>query len=159
MNKLLAIDPGSNKLGLAIFVNGVLAETKTLVTREIDPLKRRLDMAVQLSEYVDKANKIASEEPLLLGRNNNGMQRLLGILEFVTAGDIQFVHPMTLKAFTGSGSNDKLDMALAVGERLSTFEQEILAEAITNEAWDETDAIAVGLWAINRENENASKIR
>ena len=153
MSNLVAIDPGSNKLGLAFFINGLLVATKTLLTDKQTPLERRLDITDKLSVFIDAGCAVASEEPLLLGRNNNGMQRLLGCIELVTKGLVKFVHPMTLKAFTGSGSNDKLDMALAIGERLSEQEQEILADAINREAFDETDAIVVGLFALNRKGQ------
>lgn len=152
MSNLLAIDPGSNKLGLAFFIAGKLVATKTLTTDKLTPLDRRLDMADKLEVFID-TNTVVSEEPLLLGRNNNAMQRLLGYLEFVTAGQVKWVHPMTLKAFTGSGSNDKLEMALAIGERLDDNEQEVLASAINREAFDESDAVAVGMWALGRKGE------
>lgn len=150
MSRLLAIDPGSNKLGLAFFISGCLIATKTLTTTEKTPLERRLDMVNKLEVFTQEIDQVVSEEPLLLGRNNNGMQRLLGYIEFITGGTVGFVHPMTLKKFTGSGSSDKLDMALAVGEKLSEKEQDIMADAINREAFDETDAIAVGMWALKR---------
>lgn len=149
MSRFLAVDPGSNKLGLAFFISGCLIATKTLISTEITPLKRRLDMVDKLSVFVETVDKVASEEPFLQGQNNTGMQRLLGGIELLTNGNVQFVHPMTLKKFTGSGSSDKLDMALAIGERLTEKEQEILADAINREAWDETDAVAVGMWALS----------
>lgn len=156
MSSLLAIDPGSNKLGLAFFMNGELVGTRTLTTSETEPLKRRLDIANQLAEYIDLFDSVASEEPLLLGRNNNAMQRMLGVIEHLTKGKVIFCHPMTLKAFTGSGSNDKLDMALAIGEMLNKdSEKELLAKAITEEAFDETDAVAVGLWALDKNRSTA----
>jgi Holliday junction resolvasome RuvABC endonuclease subunit len=150
MSSLVAIDPGSNKLGLAFFINNILVATKTLTTDKQTPLERRLDIADKLQVFIEAEADIASEEPLLLGRNNNFMQRLLGYIEFITGGAVKFVHPMTLKAYTGSGSNDKFEMALAIGEKLSDKEQEILAAAISREAFDETDAVAVGLWALSR---------
>ena len=149
-SSLLAIDPGSNKLGLAFFIESKLVATKTLTTDKASPLERRLDIADKLSVFIDTVDTVASEEPFLQGQNNNGMQRLLGVIEVLTSGKVSFVHPMTLKAFTQSGSFDKLDMALAVGDKLSEAEQEILADAINREAWDETDAICVGLWAISK---------
>lgn len=150
MSNLLAIDPGSNKLGLAFFIESKLVATKTLTTDKVTPLERRLDIADKLAVFIETVHDVASEEPLLLGRNNNGMQRMLGYIEILTSGKVKLVHPMTLKAFTGSGSNDKLDMALAIGDKLSEPEQEILADAINREAWDETDSIAVGLWALSK---------
>lgn len=151
MSNLVAIDPGSNKCGLAFFINGLLVATKTLLTDKKTPIERRLDIADKLSVFMETVDSVASEEPFLQGQNNNGMQRLLGCIELLTNGKVSMVHPMTLKKFTGSGSSDKLEMALAVGEKFNTeAEQEILADAINREAWDETDAIAVGLWALNK---------
>lgn len=149
MSSLLAVDPGSNKMGLAFFIDNKLVATKTLTTDKQTPLERRLDIADKLGVFIQTVDIVISEEPLLLGRNNNGMQRMLGYIEFITGGLVKFVHPMTLKAFIESGSSDKLEMALAAGEKLhSEEEKEILAKAITNEAFDETDAVCVGLWAL-----------
>lgn len=160
---LVAIDPGSNKCGIATFRFGVLSSTETLLSNEKTPLERRLDMAYQLEELIKTADRVISEEPLLLGRNNNGMQRLLGYIEFLASESfipLQFVHPMTLKKFMGAGSSDKLDMALAAGEMLKTsFEQELLAGAITREAWDETDAVCVGLYHLAKVNNDTGTIK
>lgn len=153
MSSLLAIDPGSNKLGLAFFIESKLVATKTLTTDKETPLTRRLDIADKLSVFVETVDNTASEEPLLLGRNNNFMQRLLGYIELLTKGKVKMIHPMRLKKFMGSGSSDKLEMALAAGQMLRTEEeQEILANAIVREAWDETDSVCVGLWALNGDN-------
>jgi len=143
--KLVAIDPGSNKCGVAIFYGKHLVDTKTITTDAPTPLLRRISIANQLRNTL-KEVKVVSEEPLLLGRNNNGMQRLLGYLELLTQGSVQFIHPMTLKKKLGGGKLDKLEVALAAGERLQTEEErEVLANAIQREAWDETDAAAIGL--------------
>lgn len=149
MIKLLAIDPGSNKCGLAIFEDGNLKETLTLTSNETTPLHRRLDMAWQLEECLKTVDIVVSEEPLLLGRNNNGMQRLLGYIEFLTYESqviLHFRHPMTIKKAMESGSSDKLDIALAAGRFVKTDkEQDLIADAISREAFDETDAVCVGL--------------
>lgn len=150
MDSLIALDPASHHFGVAFFINKKLIATKTLHSDKKTPLERRLDMIDKLEPLISGNKRIISEEPLLLGKNNSGMQRLLGYIEFITAGQVNWVHPMTLKAFTGSGDNDKLEMALAIGERLDEQEQEILADAVRREAFDETDAVAVGLWALRR---------
>lgn len=153
MTSLLAIDPGSNKLGLAWFNNGKLVSTETLTTSASTPTARRLEVGEKLANYVH-SSEIASEEPFLLGRNNNGMQRLLGYIEWLTRGKVSFYHPMVVKKFTGSGTSDKLEMALAVGEMLETeAEKEILADAINREAYDETDAVCIGLTHLGKINE------
>jgi len=154
MSKVVAIDPGSNKCGLAYFEADKLVSTDTVTSNETTPLLRRLDIAWQLEELLKTSDKVICEEPLLLGRNNNGMQRLLGYIEFLTAESgipLTFVHPMTLKKFMGSGSSDKLEMALSAGRMVeSDSEQEILADAIGREAYDETDAVCIGLWGIKK---------
>lgn len=151
MSRLLAIDPASNKTGLAFFIDEVLVATKTITSDGSTPLARRLSMASKIEPFIETVDKISTEEPHLMGVNANGMNRLLGYIEFMTKGKITMVHPMTLKKFTGSGSSDKLEMALAIGQMLKTDqEQEILANAIIREAWDETDAVAVGLWALQQ---------
>jgi len=165
MSSLLAIDPGSNKLGLAWFSSGVLIAAKTLVTSKTSPLERRLDMANKIAEFVDLVDDVASEEPLLLGRNNNFMQRLLGYIELLTNGKVWMIHPMTLKKFMNSGTSDKLDMALAAGKMLqSEDEKEILAKLITEElekpddeqSFDATDAVCVGLAYLKRGENDAA---
>jgi Holliday junction resolvasome RuvABC endonuclease subunit len=144
--RILAIDPASNKCGIARFNNGVLIETRTLISNAKTPLFRRLDIAFQLAPFIVDADAVVSEEPFLKGKNNNGMQRLLGMIEKVTNGHVYFYHPLTVKKSLGSGSLDKLEVALASGEKLQfQHEQEILAEAIRREAFDETDAVAIGL--------------
>lgn len=149
MTRLLAIDPGSNKCGLAYFEDGSLCHILTLTSKEDTPLHRRLDMAWQLEEAIKTADIVVSEEPLLLGRNNNGMQRLLGYIEFLAYESqtiLHFKHPMTIKKAMESGSSDKLDIALAAGRFVKTDkEQDLIADAISREAFDETDAVCVGL--------------
>lgn len=146
--RLLAIDPGSNRCGLAWFEDGQLIKTITVTTEATSPLLRRLDISTKLKLVIfsDNPDKITSEEPLLLGPNNNGMQRLLGMIEQTTAGLVNFIHPMTVKKFMGHGGKDKLEVALAAGRLVKTDrEQDIIADAIHREAWDETDAAAIGL--------------
>jgi Holliday junction resolvasome RuvABC endonuclease subunit len=116
--KLLAIDPASNKCGVAIFENERLKKTLTLISKANTPLSRRLDIIYQLVPFIATADIIVSEEPMLLGRNNNGMQRLLGMIEKISEGQVVFYHPMTIKASLKSGSADKLEVGLAAGELL-----------------------------------------
>ena len=53
----------------------------------------------------------------------------------------------------GHGGMDKLAMAIAAGELLTTDkEQEVLADALSREAMDETDAICIGLLHISKNN-------
>jgi Holliday junction resolvasome RuvABC endonuclease subunit len=151
--RLLAIDPASNKCGIALFEDGKLIRTETLISKEPTPIERRLDIARLVENTIKHygPSVSVSEEPLILGRNNNNMQRLLGYLEMITRGTVHFIHPMTIKKHMGHGSKDKLEVALAAGEKLQTeFEKEILAQVIDREAWDESDAIAIGLTHMER---------
>lgn len=151
MSTLLAIDPGSNKTGIAVFEDGSLTATLTITTKETDPVKRRFSILSILAEILPTYDSVASEAPMLLGANNNGMQKFLGVLEYLTKTKISFFHPMTVKKFMGAGKMDKLEMALSAGEMLRTdAEKETLARAISDEAFDETDAICVGLTYLGR---------
>lgn len=149
---LLAIDPASSKTGLAFFD----LETKELIeTRLIQCDNQRAEIAARIDSVLSEewATRqildIACEEPFLQGRANTGMQRLLGMIEFIAtnvATPVSFYHPSTVKATMGRGSLDKLEVALAAGELLKTErEKELVASLIEKELWDETDAIAVGL--------------
>lgn len=149
--RVLAIDPASNKCGIAVFDDNALEKTLTLVSTAKTPLTRRLDIAIQLAPLIATADVIVSEEPFLQGKNNNGMQRLLGMIEKISGGSVVFFHPMSIKKALGSGTLDKLAVALAAGERLVTDgEKEMLAQVIDREAWDESDAIAIGLTYITQ---------
>lgn len=142
---LLAIDPASYKTGLAWFERGKLVRTQTITSKAKTPLDRRLDIAEQIGKQMILVDEVASEEPNLQGRNNNGMNRLLGVIEFLSAGNVHFVHPQTMKKFYQAGQ-EKLDVALAAGELLETEEEkEVLADAIAREDFDSTDAVAIGL--------------
>ncbi len=153
--RLVAIDPGSNKMGLAFFRDGILTSTATLETEEKEPAQRRYSILKKLELEIYGADLIASEAPVLMGANNNGMQRVLGVVEFLTQANAHFFHPMTVKAkIAGTGKADKLELALAAGRHVQTAaEQEIIAEAISQEAWDETDAVAIGLCFLNKQKQ------
>lgn len=143
---ILAIDPGSNKCGLAFFNESGLYYTHTILTKEKDPMKRRYDILTTLGKYITVSEKTVSEAPVLMGMNNNGMQRFLGVIEFLSKAGADFIHPMTVKKAMGSGTLDKLEVALAAGEKLKTEkEKELMASIIEREAWDESDAVAIGL--------------
>ncbi len=87
------------------------------------------------------------------GKANISMQRVLGGLEFIMTPMMSYIHPMTLKSQLGSGSLDKLEVALAAGELLKTDkEKDILADLIAKEEFDATDAIAIGVNHLRRTN-------
>lgn len=150
MSLILAIDPGSNKCGLAWFKDGLLVKTETRCTTSDTPLKRRLEIGSFLCDEIENADFIISEEPFLLGQNNNGMQRLLGYIEQITNGDVTFIHPMSVKKAMGRGSLDKEEVKTAVSKMLT--DEDLKSFGIGNyeslflsKRYDETDAIAIGL--------------
>lgn len=146
--RLLAIDPASKKCGCAYFKDGILTNTRTLQSTADTPLERRLEIAERLGFEIIEADVVVCEEPFLMGRNNNYMQRLLGVVEFLTAGNVHFIHPQSVKKYYQAGQ-EKLAVALAAGELLETDdEKEILADAIRREDFDSTDAVAIGLMHI-----------
>lgn len=149
----LAIDPGSNKCGLAWFKDGWLVAYHTVKTSKETPESRRLDVSVLLSQFIREVESVICEAPMLLGRNNNGMQRLLGMIEYICHINmipLEMIHPMTVKKRMGAASGAKIDLALAVGQFLPEADQELLAELINEERWDETDAIAIGLCGLGK---------
>ena len=146
---LLAIDPGTNKTGLAWFNKETLVGTLTMdASLNRVPLERRKQLAMDLTCFLNLKSfqLVICEEPMLLGKSNTPMQRYLGMIELLIKDSLKFIHPKTVKKLMGCGSLDKQEVALAAGGLLTTSaEQDILAEAIHREAWDETDAIAIGL--------------
>jgi Holliday junction resolvasome RuvABC endonuclease subunit len=144
--KLLAIDPGSYRTGIALYEDQQLIYLETLEGSAFTPLGRRLGVASQLCYHIKNADQVIMEEPFLQGKANTGMQRLLGMIELMAGETIQTIHPMTLKKKLGFGGKDKLEVALAAGELLgSRDEKELLARSIARDAWDETDAAAIGI--------------
>lgn len=148
MSKILAIDPGSNKCGLAHFENDLLITTETIESKEDTPLHRRLDIAWKIEEAIKTADIVICEEPFLQGRNNNGMQRLLGYIEFLAYENqiaVHFIHPMSVKKAMGTGKLDKEEVKHAIVKFLNDTECLINGEVLLSNRYDETDAIAIGL--------------
>ncbi len=154
--KLLAIDPGSHKIGVALFEDNKLIWAKTVATGLKDRYQRTRDILTKLMTTLETADPfvdvnrdnydIVCEEPTMQGKANISMQRVLGGLEFLMTPTMSYIHPMTLKANLGSGTLDKLEIALAAGELLTTDrEKDILAELIAKEEFDATDAVAIGV--------------
>lgn len=152
---LIAIDPGTKSLGIAYFDNGILKDTFTLTSYGNDRQGRQVEIMQQMALTLgqipfDGAGpfRIVCEEPMLMGKSNNAMQRMLGALEweFHAVGGLEYISPMSVKMHMGSGKLDKFEVALAAGALLTTDEeQEMMASLISNEAWDATDAVAIGL--------------
>lgn len=164
MERLLAIDPGSNKCGVARFTDGWLTLTETLVSTKKTPVERRLDIAEQLEKWVGNVDVVVCEEPFLQGQNNNGMQRLLGTIEFLAQKyyvPIHFIHPMSVKKAMGRGSLDKEEVKTAANKLLTDadiqmFGTNLYEELFLSQRYDETDAIAIGLTYQIREGERSA---
>lgn len=147
---LLAIDPGSNKTGVALFRDGVLVATGTF-TGNGERAERTFEIVESLLNYIpSNVSYVVMEDPLLKGKSNNSMQRFIGALELALLREyrlkqVSYIHPQTVKKMMGAGQ-DKKDMAWAAFKMLeSDAEKDILTAAIEREAFDETDAVAIGL--------------
>ena len=166
MSRLIAIDPATKKLGYAVFDKGVLEETGTLEAYDKNRLNRSMELISRIALIIrevrysiidseDSIKTVVIEDPMLRGKANTTMQRFIGALEFsildnapasIFFKSIHYIRPTTVKRAMGHGRYDKLEVALGAGELLTTDkEKEILADAVDREAWDETDAVAIGL--------------
>lgn len=165
--KTLAIDPATKKLGLALFLDTKLVYTETLEAKAGDRLQRAASLIDQLAEvlWFRSPDIIVVEDPLLQGKANNAIQRIIGSIEALSEavnywqkersiaepGLYNYIPPMTVKKYMGSGSLDKLEVAMAAAKFLDQSGQDRVAELILQEAWDETDAVAIGLtWFLQR---------
>lgn len=143
--KVIGIDPGGYELGLSFFENGVLQTTQTLFQDEKESADRRYSFYKRIYPIIRNADLVICEEPFLRGSANINMQRMLGVIEYVTHKNVGFINPMTVKKFMGSGSFDKIEVANGSKLFLSEVEGKIINELIRDEKWNETDAVAVVL--------------
>lgn len=156
---LLAIDPATKKLGAAYFHHGDLLCSTTIISIGRDRQGRQQEIITNLLAWIVKnvpetndQVQVVCEEPMLRGKANNSMQRILGALEwaFVPTG-MEYVAPKTVKKIMGSGNLDKLEVALAAGKRVKNKKaKNLVADMIEREAWDESDAVAIGLTWMDR---------
>lgn len=158
--RLLSIDPGSNTLGWAIFVDGLLINADSYSTLKSNRIEKMFDMVSRLSELIFdyEIDTIVSEEPLLQGRSNTSMQRLLGWTEcmayHLNEYDINYIAPMSVKAYFGSGRFEKPELATAVRRHLTDTGQ--FDNLIKTQKWDATDAVAIGLMFVEKEKANGN---
>ena len=158
--KLLAIDPGSNTLGWAVYIDGILVNTNAYSTMKSNRIEKMFDMVSRLSELIFdyEIDTIVSEEPLLQGKSNTSMQRLLGWTEcmayHLNEYEIHYISPMSVKAYFGSGKFDKEQLAAAVRKRLPITDE--FDKLIKDQKWDATDAVAIGLMFIEKEKTNGN---
>lgn len=151
MTRLIAIDPGSKSLGIAVFdhKSRKLIEAYSLkssyeaYSNRIKQLCRALKLQII---KLDQTEVVVCEDPLLRGYANNVMQRLIGALEASLEPVFNFIHPMTVKKALGSGTLDKDKVAKKALKLLKTDEEKaLLNAAITRKDYDATDAVAIGL--------------
>lgn len=154
---VFAIDPGTYSCGTAFFMDGTLVDVYTVKSKGkerqgrlqeiVDGVVRQRDLCIEKipDNEIDHHISFICEEPLLRGKSNNVMQRLLGALEYQHPC-LHYISPSTVKRLMGHGDLDKLQVALAAGELLTTDEErEKMAQLVANEDWDATDAVAIGL--------------
>lgn len=156
---LVSIDPGSNALGAAVFLNGRLHAVKTITApKKNDSYMRSKHIVSELMVWLDlvgydtrliKNHEAASEDPLLRGHAQTIIQRLLGQLEFLFPHRMYYYAPTAVKKAMGKGTLDKPEVKKAVIEKLNEAEAEELNGLDTFD-YDAYDAIAVGLTHLRR---------
>lgn len=157
---VLAIDPGSNTFGWAVYKNNELVDAGSYSTMKSNRFEKMFDMVSQIADliFLHEPEVIVSEEPLLQGKSNTSMQRLLGWTEclayHLNEYIIQYIAPMSVKAHFGSGRFEKNELAKAVQRQLN--KSQIFDNLILSQNWDATDAVAVGLMYIQKENQNGN---
>lgn len=156
VNNLLAIDPGTNKLGIALFQDGKLIQTETITTKSKERYERTIDICGGLMTALDKAPvgfdyniadsmTVVCEEPMMQGKANTAMQRLLGALEFLMSPRMNYIHPMTMKKVIKSKTADKEDVKTAVIKLVSDSEVAKHEALFLSQRYDEIDAVGIGL--------------
>lgn len=147
--KWVAIDPGTHASGVAWFQGKKLIKTFVYSSNERNNRARMTDILIDLQcEFHCCPDHVVCEAPTLRGKANNSMQKLLGAIEWMVDPTIPlyYIHPMTMKKRMGSGRLDKLGVAEAARDLLtSKKEKAIMQELIENQEWDASDAVAVGL--------------
>lgn len=151
--RVLAIDPGYDRLGIAVMEHGVSSETllhsSCLQTNKADPIPDRLqkigeEVAALLSTHHPDALAI---ETLFFNKNQKtamAVAQARGIciyLAKVAGCRILELSPQEIKiAVTGYGKSDK--------QAVIDMVTRLVAEAPANALDDEYDAIAVGITAL-----------
>lgn len=155
----LAIDPGNNKTGFAYFNEAYkLLDVGHLDVEHLDSIhNKRHAIGAGLGalkyylerQYGDRPIRVICEEPIMQGKANQQMQRLLGVAETFFDHPFHYYNPLTVKATMGSGRFEKPEVAKAVSTyvAMSATEgaQKAYLSAVDKKNWDMTDAIAIGL--------------
>lgn len=159
---IIAIDPGSKSTGVAWFIGGKLVRLETYAA-EGERASRTQQIVADILKGLDAVpTYIVMEDPLLQGKSNNSMQRFIGALEYALLEhyflkQIEYIHPMSVKKAMGYGGKDKQEVAAAAKDMLKTAEEKkLVSKAIKSNAFDATDAVAIGLtYFIHKEKEGA----
>lgn len=165
--KLLAVDPGTKSMGIALYEDGVLVEAGSIKpTGRADRLARIENLIDVFAEYLyfRKPEMLIVEDPLLKGVSNAAMERLKGSIEAtsqIVCGwmnenyslhkDLIYLAPTFVKKHMGHGQMEKEDMAkIAAAWAVTHHEREVILEKIAENDMDATDAICIGLAFLNR---------
>jgi len=148
--KLVAIDPGTKKVGLASFHDKTLYYLRTATSKNSDRLQRCLDILWFLEEEIKTADMVVIEEPKMMGKYQFMMDRFIGMIEYLCVEDnipIYYIHPMTVKSYMKvKKMGDKKELAKKAIKKLKKpRERSLMRRHTAAEDWDATDAVAVGL--------------
>lgn len=167
---VMGVDPGtgvSSPTAIVVFDT----ETKLILLDEIvdgkkiEKERRARWIASGLSECIEylekggmKLDLVAVETFVMRGKGGQTLQNLIGALEGRIPDDIaiQRVFNTTVKrVVAGNGDADKLEVACGVLQWFAGADESIaeIKDAIRREAWDTTDALAIGIAGFKQEVE------
>lgn len=170
---VLAIDPGTHALGVALFKDGLLVDTRTFQavgSNRLARIKHLLDLLVEYI-YHRKPTTVVIEDPLLRGKSSGTMERLKGTIEaacqivngwihenFDISHNLHYIAPTTVKKYMGHGDMDKARMAaIALNSAKDEMERALIGERLVAKDWDSTDAVCVGLCYLKRKLKKKEK--
>ena len=148
MTKIISIDPGYERLGIAVFEDGKLLFSECFKTSAaLEFSKRILLIGIHLQEIIDQHKPtVFTIENLFLNTNHKTVMKVSevrGVLIYVAEINKLKIHeftPLQIKAaITGSGRSDKL----AVEKMIKILLPDIAK--MERRVDDEYDAIACGL--------------
>jgi len=155
---LIAIDPSTKAVGYAIYLQyreNTLVAAGNCSSSKRDRVARTIEITEKFKDVLNYHNPEVAvfEDPMLRGKANSSMQRIIGALELtlfnagIAPDNLYYYNPGTVKKqVAGDGRADKFEVALSSGDLLKTDkEKELLAKLIDEEDFDGCDAVAVGL--------------
>lgn len=161
---LLAIDPGTNSTGLALFQDDKLITAGSVhASATAERYIRTKVILNQLLAYSsgygfkrthETKQILACEEPVTKGHASVALNRLLGGIEALFENKPLYIAPTAVKKAMGKGTLDKKEVKLAALTILTEDERAVL---ISGDDYDMYDAIAIGLTALGRHAPAASK--